>query len=54
MPYAALVAEKLIWSETMTPILAKLLAVPIYLISNAWDHKLLCYTWYKADKKTFE
>ena len=54
MPYTALVADKLIWSEILTPILAKLMAVPIYLMSNAWDEKLLGYTWFKADKKTFD
>jgi hypothetical protein len=54
MPFAALVADKLLWGDVITPALAKLLAVPIYLMSNNFDEKLLGYTWYKADKKTYE
>jgi hypothetical protein len=53
MPFSSLVAKKLFREDLMTPVLAKLLAVPIYLMSNNFDDQFLGKTWLEGDKEDY-
>jgi hypothetical protein len=53
MPFSSLVAKKLFREDLMTPVLAKLLAVPIYLMSNNFDDQFFGKTWLEGDKEDY-